>query len=126
MSIKRHLFFYNTISVFTALVVMLLVSGVTTHFTAENYRRQSMASMDVTATIEVQELLQGEEIIRKDWPALDHQLRTRGYALTVTTQEGLYSPLWIRPRTGYTMRWARKRTGWRPPLSLSRVLIWSW
>ena len=84
MSIKRHLFFYNTISVFTALVVMLLVSGVTTHFTAENYRRQSMASMDVTATIEVQELLQGEEIIRKDWPALDHQLRTRGYALTVT------------------------------------------
>lgn len=39
MSIKRHLFFYNTISVFTALVVMLLVSGVTTHFTAENYRR---------------------------------------------------------------------------------------
>ena len=88
MSIKRHLFFYNTISVFTALVVMLLVSGVTTHFTAENYRRQSMASMDVTTTIEVQELLQGEEIIRKDWPALDHQLRTRGYALTVTTQEG--------------------------------------
>ena len=88
MSINRHLFFYNTISVFTALVVMLLVSGVTTHFTAENYRRQSVASMDVTATIEVQELLQGEEIIRKDWPALDHQLRTRGYALTVTTQEG--------------------------------------
>ena len=72
MSIKRHLFFYNTISVFTALVVMLLVSGVTTHFTAENYRRQSVASMDVTATIEVQELLQGEEIIRKDWPAHDH------------------------------------------------------
>ena len=61
MSVKRHLFFYNTISVLTALVAMLLVNGVTIHFTTENYRRQSMESMDVTAAIEVQELLQGEE-----------------------------------------------------------------
>lgn len=68
MSIKRHLFFYNTISVFTALVVMLLVSGVTTHFTAENYRRQSMASMDVLLPLRCRNCSKGRKSYEKTGP----------------------------------------------------------
>lgn len=41
MRIRRHLFFYNTISVLVALVAMLVVNGVATHAIGRHYQRQA-------------------------------------------------------------------------------------
>lgn len=41
MRIRRHLFFYNTISVLVALVAMLAVNGAATHAINRHYRRQA-------------------------------------------------------------------------------------
>lgn len=41
MRIRRHLFFYNTISVLVALVAMLAVNGVATHAIGRHYQRQA-------------------------------------------------------------------------------------
>ena len=41
MRIRRHLFFYNTISVLVALVAMLAVNGVATHAIGRYYQRQA-------------------------------------------------------------------------------------
>ncbi len=39
--IRRHLFFYNTISVLVALVAMLAVNGAATHAIGRHYQRQA-------------------------------------------------------------------------------------
>lgn len=41
MRIRRHLFFYNTISVLVALVAMLAVNGTATHAIGRHYQRQA-------------------------------------------------------------------------------------
>lgn len=41
MRIRRHLFFYNTISVLVALVAMLAVNGAATHAIGRHYQRQA-------------------------------------------------------------------------------------
>ena len=41
MRIRRHLFFYNTISVLVALVAMLAVNGASTHAINRHYQRQA-------------------------------------------------------------------------------------
>ena len=41
MRIRRHLFFYNTISVLVALVAMLVVNGAATHAIGRYYQRQA-------------------------------------------------------------------------------------
>ena len=41
MRIRRHLFFYNTISVLVALVAMLAVNGAATHAIGRYYQRQA-------------------------------------------------------------------------------------
>ena len=58
MRIRRHLFFYNTISVLAALVVMLAVNGAATHAIGRYYQRQAEEML--------QELQGGEEGIWLD------------------------------------------------------------
>ena len=41
MRIRRHLFFYNTVSVLVALVVMLAVNSAATHAIGQHYQRQA-------------------------------------------------------------------------------------
>lgn len=41
MRIRRHLFFYNTVSVLVALVAMLAVNGAATHAISRHYQRQA-------------------------------------------------------------------------------------
>ena len=41
MRIRRHLFFYNTVSVLVALVVMLAVNSAATHTIGRYYQRQA-------------------------------------------------------------------------------------
>ena len=41
MRIRRHLFFYNTVSVLVALVAMLAVNGAATHALGRYYQRQA-------------------------------------------------------------------------------------
>lgn len=41
MRIRRHLFFYNTVSVLVALVAMLAVNGAATHAIGQHYQRQA-------------------------------------------------------------------------------------
>lgn len=83
LGIKRHLFFYNTISVLVALAAMLAVSSIATHFIANNYQHQSFAPVSEEAT-QVRQLLQGEALDRHDWPLLNEQLKALGYSLQVS------------------------------------------
>ena len=41
MRIRRHLFFYNTVSVLVALVAMLAVNSAATHAIGRYYQRQA-------------------------------------------------------------------------------------
>ena len=41
MRIRRHLFFYNTLSVLVALVAMLAVNGAAAHAIGRHYQRQA-------------------------------------------------------------------------------------
>lgn len=83
MGIKRHLFIYNTISVLVALVAMLVVSSVATHFIADNYQHQSLSSVSKEAS-QVQQLLQGDSLALHDWPQLNRQLQQLGFSLQVS------------------------------------------
>lgn len=83
MGIKRHLFIYNTISVLVALVAMLVVSSVATHFIADNYQHQSLSSVSKEAS-QVQQLLQGDALALHDWPQLNRQLQQLDFSLQVS------------------------------------------
>lgn len=83
MGIKRHLFLYNTISVLVALAAMLAVSGIATHFIADNYRQQSLSPVSEEAS-QVQQLLQGEAVELHNWPELNRQLQEVGFSLQVS------------------------------------------
>ena len=83
MGIKRHLFFYNALSVLLALAAMLAVSGIATHFIADNYQHQSISPVSEEAS-QVRDLLQGETVLRHDWPELNRQLQEVGFSLQVT------------------------------------------
>ena len=83
MGIKRRLFVYNTISVLVALVAMLAVNSIATHFIAANYQHQFFSPVSEEAS-QAQQLLQGESMSRHDWPQLDRQLQEIGFSLHVS------------------------------------------
>lgn len=97
MGIKRRLFVYNTISVLVALVAMLAVNSIATHFITANYQHQFFSPVSEEAS-QAQQLLQGESMSRHDWPQLDRQLQEIGFSLHVSNggQAHLLPP-WTPP-----------------------------
>ena len=116
MGIKRHLFLYNTITVLVALVAMLAVSSIATHFIADNYQHQSISQVSEESS-QAQALLQGEAVRLHDWPELNRQLQEIGFSLQVTLGDRpIFSSLNPAQSRFYRESGARTRWDQSPPL----------
>lgn len=82
MKLKQRLFFYNTLSVLAALMIMLAVNWGVLHGIFLFYRQQEVPAADGRAA-QAQELLGGWDIGNQNWNELDRQLQQLDYRLVV-------------------------------------------
>ena len=89
----RRIFIEHTLTVLAALLALLLVNGLMTHWVGTQYRQQFIASMDARPA-QVQSILDAWEPASDTWPELDARLRELEYGLYVTLAgQEVYSSL---------------------------------
>ena len=82
LRIKQRIFFYNTLSVIAALIIMLVVNWGTVHWISDFYRQQESPVADDRLAM-VQGLLNNWTELDRDWLQLDRQLHEMNYRLVV-------------------------------------------
>ena len=93
MRIKQRIFFYNTLSVIAALIIMLVVNWGTVHWISDFYRQQESPAADDRLAM-VQGLLNNWTELDRDWLQLDRQLHEMNYRLVVEQEhQPVYSSL---------------------------------